>query len=128
MADDTDLSDWTSSITPSDYTLGDLNGSSAPNSSNIPLSTPIDTSGGNTNTSGNWFGSLINGLSGIGTTAAQAYTTIFGTKAQQTAAQAQKQQAAATSTLATTLKSLIVPALLVFGVLIIVVVLFRSRD
>jgi hypothetical protein len=58
-------------------TLGALNGSSAPNSSPTGLSTPVNTSGGNTNTSGSLI-SFLSGLAGIGSTAAQAYATATG--------------------------------------------------
>lgn len=52
--------------------LGTLNGSTAPNSSPTGLSTPVNTSGGNTNTSGS-LGGILSGLAGLGTTAAAAY-------------------------------------------------------
>lgn len=56
-----------------------LNGSTAPNSSAIPLSTPVNTSGGNTNTSGWTLGGVLSTLSGLGTNAANAYALINGT-------------------------------------------------
>jgi len=109
--------DWIDSFL---NTVG-LNGSTAPNSGAIPLSTPVNTSGGNTSTSGNWFSSLIGGLSGAGTSAAQAYTTIFGTAAQQAAAK--PATAAAAPSLTTYL-----PMLIIGGVILVIgILLFRKR-
>ena len=92
-----------------------LNGSTAPNSSPTGLSTPVDTSGGNSNTSGSTLGGILSGLSGLGTSAAQAYQTIFGTSAQQSAAQAQQRQA---STLQKLLPILILGGLAIGGIVL----------
>jgi hypothetical protein len=68
------MNDWLSTY----LGVPDLNGSTAPNSSAIPLSTPVDTSGGNTNTSGTGLLGFLSGLAGIGSTAANAYATVTG--------------------------------------------------
>jgi hypothetical protein len=60
--------------------LSSLNGSTAPNSGPTNLSTPVNTSGGNTNTSGFSLGSVLSGLSGLGTSAANAYALFNGNK------------------------------------------------
>jgi uncharacterized membrane protein YdcZ (DUF606 family) len=46
----------------------------------IPLSTPVNTSA-NANNSGSFFSSLISGLTGLGSTALNAYKTVSGTPA-----------------------------------------------
>jgi hypothetical protein len=67
--------DWTKSLYG--Y-LGD-SAASAPGTTTIPLSTPVNTSG-NPNNSGSSFGSFFSGLGNFGTTAAQAYATVRGAK------------------------------------------------
>jgi hypothetical protein len=80
LDDSSDPLDLLGAITSTqDNSQGDLNGSSAPNSSPITgLSTPVDTSGGNTNTSGTTLSSFLSGLSGLGSSAANAYATVVG--------------------------------------------------
>jgi hypothetical protein len=68
--------------------LGSLNGSTAPNSSPTGLATPVNTSGGNTNTSGFNLGGVLSGLSGLGTSAVQAYSLFSGKPATTTTAAA----------------------------------------
>ena len=102
--------------------LGDtsLNGSTAPNSSAIPLSTPVDTSGGNTNTSGSLI-SYLTGLAGIGSTAANAYATITGKPVPATAAAAKPATAAATGIAA------YLPWILTGGGVLLLIVLFTRK-
>lgn len=95
----------------------DLNGSTAPNSSPLITSSPVDTSNGNTNTSGSWLSTFINGLSGVGTTAANAYK-LFSGSTSPTAAK----PATTTSTLTTYL-----PWILIGGGLLIVLLLVGRR-
>jgi hypothetical protein len=73
-----------------------LNGSTAPNSSALSLTTPVNTSDGNTNTSGFSLGSFITGLAGLGTTAANAYQAVAGQPAALTAKPAANKTTAAT--------------------------------
>jgi hypothetical protein len=101
----------------------DLNGSSAPNSSPLPLSTPVDSSGGNTNTSGNWFSSLVSSLSGAGTSAASAYNSIFGTKSQPAQASGTKP---ATQTFSIS-STVILMGAAAAGVLLLLFVLLRKK-
>ncbi|MGH8022222.1 MAG: hypothetical protein ACRED1_01470 [Limisphaerales bacterium] len=101
------------------YGLSDnLNGSTAPNSGAIPLSTPVNTSGGNTNTSGFSLGSVLSTLSGLGTSAANAYGVVNGTKPATTA----KGTAAAASGLTAYL-----PYFLIGGALLAVLMLFGRK-
>lgn len=95
-----------------------LNGSTAPNSSPLFLSTPVDSSGGNTNTSGNFFSSLVSGLSGLGTTAANAYK-LFSVSPSTTAAK----PATTTSTLTQYLPWILICG----GVLVAILLLFRKK-
>jgi hypothetical protein len=92
-------------------------GAMAPNSGTLPLSTPVNTSGGNTNTSGSWFSSFIQGLSGLGTTAANAYATIRGAKA--------SNSTTPTATPASSMSTWLPIALIGGGLLIVVLLLFR---
>jgi hypothetical protein len=113
------MNDWLTGL------LGDvgLNGSTAPNSTAIPLATPVDTSGGNTNTSGSALGSLLSSLSGLGTTAANAYAVVAGTPAPQAAAPAAPAVAAATSSLTKYLPWVLIGA----AVLVVIGFLTRSK-
>ena len=113
------MNDWLSGI------LGDvgLNGSTAPNSGSTGLSTPVDTSNGNTNTSGSSLGGLLTGLSGIGSTALNAYNSIFGKSTTTTAAKpATTAAAAATSSLTKYL-----PWVLISGGVLFVILFFTRK-
>ena len=96
--------------------LGSLNGSTAPNSSPTGLSTPVNTSGGNTNTSGFNLGSVLTGLGGLGTTAVNAYSVFSGKPATTAAA------ATTTSTWTTYL-----PWILIGGAVIAVIAIFARK-
>jgi hypothetical protein len=101
------------------YLLGlpsDLNGSTAPNSTAVPLATPVNTSGGNTNTSGSFLSSLVSGLSGLGTTAAAAYSA-FNKPTTTTPGAAS----------ASTTLTQFLPYLLIGGVVLVIVLLFRRK-
>ena len=103
--------------------LGALNGATAPNSGNTGLSTPVDTSGGNTNTSGSTLGSFLTGLSGIGTTALGAYNSIFGKSSTSTAAKPATTAAAAASSWTKYLPYILIGG----GVLVVIVFLTRGK-
>jgi hypothetical protein len=95
--------------------LGTLNGSTAPNSSPTGLSTPVDTSGGNTNTSGS-LGSILTGLAGLGTTAANAYK-VFGGSSTTPAA----------TTTATSTWTTYLPWILIGGAAIALIAIFARK-
>ncbi|HXC34261.1 MAG TPA: hypothetical protein VNV43_00185 [Candidatus Acidoferrales bacterium] len=98
--------------------LGSLNGSTAPNSSPTNLSTPVNTSGGNTNTSGFSLGSVLSGLSGLGTSAANAYALFNG---------AQPATKTATPSAAASSWTSYLPWILGGGALIVLIALFARK-
>lgn len=113
-------SDWLTTFLASPAAAGAADTSpstSSLNWANLGLSTPVDTST-NTGASGGFFSSLINGISGIGSSALNAYKQYSGVNP--------STPAPATSTMSATLKNYL-PWILIGGGLLLVAFLFKRK-
>jgi len=113
-----DTSSWLDSLVSSWNDTGNTTVGNSP----IALSTPVNTSA-NPNNSGSFFSSLISGLTGLGSSALNAYNQYTGTAATTTAAQTQATAAASTASM---VKMLVIGGIALAG-LFLLVSIFRKK-